>query len=465
MTEINKTNALDELKAQNKRLSDENKVIFDLLKKYRQILLNFHTICVCNQKSNLDFSVKFIEREYKIFTETQDISKLLIDSNKETKSSKKKKKKSTENRVKVEDNSNSGFDNDFDSNFSQDLEKDNRRHEERIPSISSVTFAKKVKSKPKAEKPCNCEECRERFGPEVKRKRPAVTTPKKTPEGNRLYLCPSCDFESTVRKNWKQHIFREHSSGTTGKRFVCTRDGCGKRLGSIEYLRLHAIQVHDWQNKSLKCEECDKTFATSSQLKNHSLVHLPEIDLQCDYCEFKTKRIHSLKQHVQRFHEKRGPTVECDIDGCGKICLDRIAYQAHKRRYHKEKTLSCDWPGCEMIFKHNDSLRNHRFVHLGVRQFVCEKEGCGKAFKTRRTLSAHKQSHIKKYFCSWPECGQRFTYNALLKAHLNKHQNLRPFLCYIDCCPKDFLMKPQLDHHIRTVHKCRPDPTKYVPNQ
>ena len=55
---------LIELKEEIKRLLNENKVIFDLLEKYRNISLSFQNSCLCNQKSNNDFVIQSLENEY-----------------------------------------------------------------------------------------------------------------------------------------------------------------------------------------------------------------------------------------------------------------------------------------------------------------------------------------------------------------------------------------------------------------
>ena len=504
MSQILITDVLDELRVENKRLLEENKSISSLLQKYRQILLNFHTICVCNQKSNLDFSVKSVEKEYKTYTESQT-SRLVIVEPKPTlkKRSEKyqritinKRQKTEQNETTVENNTNSEIKQEFeDAIVSQKLFQQSKQIQKKFVCdyvgcgmrFSCSRYVKEhISSKHMSEKRFQCEECEESFVTRYELMRHnsihlsddkllCKTCNKKfaTTEGlsqhNRnfhskstsLYDCVLCDFQTRHRNGLKQHMLLMHSNEMEKKQFVCPFDECGKRFTTYGYLRIHSIQIHDLKYKSLECEECHKRFANEYQLRNHSLVHTNEAPLQCGYCDFKTKRMHTLRTHTKRLHEHTGPALECDFPDCGKTFRDSTLLKAHQTRYHRERDFVCDWPGCDMSFKLKDGYLSHRQVHLEEREFVCDHESCGKSFKTRKTLNAHKQSHIKKYECSWPECGERFTFKNLLQAHMNKHENVRPFDCYVDDCEKNFLTKTQLDQHIRSVHKHKPDPTKY----
>ena len=64
-------------------------------------------------------------------------------------------------------------------------------------------------------------------------------------------------------------------------------------------------------------------------------------------------------------------------------------------------------------------------------------------------------THTKRYVCSWPECGQRFSEKYLLSAHTNTHLNVRPFKCYINECNKDFTTDIRFKHHLRTIHNIK----------
>ena len=65
MAYIQINDVFDELREEVNRLSKENEIIFRLLEKYRNFLINIQNICICNQNTNYNNLVKSFENEYK----------------------------------------------------------------------------------------------------------------------------------------------------------------------------------------------------------------------------------------------------------------------------------------------------------------------------------------------------------------------------------------------------------------
>ena len=106
-----------------------------------------------------------------------------------------------------------------------------------------------------------------------------------------------------------------------------------------------------------------------------------------------------------------------------------------------------------MTYKSRQLLNDHKRTHLGLREFKCDFEGCAKTFVTGKRLYSHKLQHTKPYVCTWPECGHRYGSNRELKAHMNRHQDVRPFNCPIIGCFHCFHSRPLLNAHLRDVHR------------
>ena len=66
-------------------------------------------------------------------------------------------------------------------------------------------------------------------------------------------------------------------------------------------MQRHAKDVHGLEEKSHKCSHCLKSFPSSQQLTQHSLVHTNIRKYQCKFCDKTFKQLSHVQQH-QRIH-------------------------------------------------------------------------------------------------------------------------------------------------------------------
>ena len=104
--------------------------------------------------------------------------------------------------------------------------------------------------------------------------------------------------------------------------------------------------------KILKCNECDKTFASKSGFDKHIQHHTGQYSYNCNVCQKGFNNKYNFDAHVMA-HEGRG--YACDF--CGKV------------------------------FKTKHGMRYHRSEHTGQYKFHCEK--CGKGFNEKGTHQKH----------------------------------------------------------------------------
>ena len=140
-------------------------------------------------------------------------------------------------------------------------------------------------------------------------------------QANGKYPCDQCDYQSVVRSGVRRHQEAVHlgikhpcnecpkeycnsselkchiKSAHEGVFYQC--DQCNKTFSQHKILLLHE---REHQGIITKCTQCGQNFKNVTALNYH--VHKLHDGLKhvCDMCDFRTNRIHRLKEHKGTIH-------------------------------------------------------------------------------------------------------------------------------------------------------------------
>lgn len=100
---------------------------------------------------------------------------------------------------------------------------------------------------------------------------------------------------------------------------------------SKPHLLIHSQQVHRTNPKPYQCSTCNKCFANSSYLSQHSRIHLGIKPYICPLCHRRFTQLCHLQQHI-RTHTGEKP-YKCQHSGCTKAFSQLSNLQSHLRSH------------------------------------------------------------------------------------------------------------------------------------
>ncbi|XP_052266179.1 gastrula zinc finger protein XlCGF52.1-like isoform X2 [Dreissena polymorpha] len=238
-------------------------------------------------------------------------------------------------------------------------------------------------------------------------------------------------------------------------------------------------------NKSFRCRECDCTFQTENQYVNHKQEHGAGQLFHCNKCDKVYKSKKSLNNHSRSMHTNN--RYQCKI--CGKFFNYSHGLARHEKSHSDIRDYKCSF--CDKAFKNKKDRVNHENnMHTKENQYICHL--CGKTTASPTVYRNHMRKHEGKPIklarsCRY--CGESMTnYTALvrhimklheqedldhkvpllrrcpvcskvfpqrsIKIHEDSHVGIKRFTC--NCCQRRFSCAPNLQAHLRTVHRDTP---------
>ena len=203
--------------------------------------------------------------------------------------------------------------------------------------------------------------------------------------------------------------------------------------------------------RDLFCFQCSLQFGEKSVYDLHqSLVHgIKDLGKSGD-SEVKFEILQSSNElFLSRDHEEGNKSLKCN--DCGKTFSQKGDLNRHIRSVHEgKKPFKCNI--CGTAFPYTHSLNRHlRSVHEGKKPFKCNV--CGAKFFQNDQLKVHIESvHEGKKPFKCNDCGKAFSQKSGLKQHIESvHEGKNPFICSI--CDAGFSRKGSMNGHIDSVHK------------
>ncbi|XP_074424352.1 zinc finger protein 462-like isoform X1 [Larus michahellis] len=272
--------------------------------------------------------------------------------------------------------------------------------------------------------------------------------------GEHAYKCSSCTFSTMTISQLKEHSLRVH-----GKALTLPRSRVVSLSASLGYhtskKHTSAEEVED-SNDSSYSEPPDvqqqlNHYQSAALAMNSNISRIPlsgsaagvektETILNCEFCEFSSGYIQSIRRH---YRDKHGGKKLFKCKDCSFYTGFKSAFTMHVEAGHSAvpeegpKDLRC--PLCLYHTKYKCNMIDHIVLHREER--IVPIEVC------RSKLSKYLQGIV--FRCD--KCTFTCSSDESLQQHIEKHNELKPYKCQL--CYYETKHTEELDAHLRDEHK------------
>ncbi|XP_070598499.1 zinc finger protein 462 isoform X17 [Erythrolamprus reginae] len=260
------------------------------------------------------------------------------------------------------------------------------------------------------------------------------------------YSCQYCSFVSAFRHNLDRHMQAHHGHH---KPFRCKL--CPFKSSYNSRLKTHLLKVHadsSYSEPPDVQQQLNHYQSAALARNNNNISPVPlsggdqkaEAILNCEFCEFTSGYIQSIRRH---YRDKHGGKKLFKCKDCSFYTGFKSAFTMHVEAGHSAvpeegpKDLHC--PLCLYHTKYKRNMIDHIVLHREER--VVPIEVC------RSKLSKYLQGIV--FRCD--KCTFTCSSDESLQQHIEKHNELRPYKCQL--CYYETKHTDELDAHLRDEHK------------
>nr|XP_034953120.1 zinc finger protein 462 isoform X4 [Zootoca vivipara] len=260
------------------------------------------------------------------------------------------------------------------------------------------------------------------------------------------YSCQYCSFVSAFRHNLDRHMQAHHGHH---KPFRCKL--CPFKSSYNSRLKTHLLKAHadsSYSEPPDVQQQLNHYQSAALARNNNNISPVPlsgadqkaEAVLNCEFCEFSSGYIQSIRRH---YRDKHGGKKLFKCKDCSFYTGFKSAFTMHVEAGHSAvpeegpKDLRC--PLCLYHTKYKRNMIDHIVLHREER--VVPIEVC------RSKLSKYLQGIV--FRCD--KCTFTCSSDESLQQHIEKHNELRPYKCQL--CYYETKHTDELDAHLRDEHK------------
>lgn len=177
-----------------------------------------------------------------------------------------------------------------------------------------------------------------------------------------------------------------------------------------------------------ECDLCGQIYLTKSNLLNHLQRHLGIKTIRCGDCDATFAWHRQLHTHRLRCHTS-GPLQQfkCEYANCTKSYLMKNVLRDHVRIAHlgrKKNVKKYVCETCGVLKNSTAALKSHMHLHQdpSIWPFPCGS--CSARFRSKLAMKYHyDRRHLKIRNVPCTECDARFVTNGELRQHMISHKD------------------------------------------
>ncbi|KAM9338002.1 zinc finger protein 462 [Symphorus nematophorus] len=268
------------------------------------------------------------------------------------------------------------------------------------------------------------------------------------------YKCLSCPFSSMTISQLKEHSLRDHGEALTLPKLRAATQAAHATLrpsrlpSNTEQTPLAPDDPSYLEPADVRQQLSHYQLASRSQMSSGSTPGgstvadtRPDGVLTCEFCEFSSGYMQSLRRHYRDRHggKKLFKCKDCSFFTCYKNTFTMHVEAGHNSNAPDDlpKDLRC--PLCLYHTKNKSNMIDHIVLH--------REERVGPLEVSRSKLSRHLQGLV--FRCH--KCTFTCSSDQALQLHLQKHAEIKPYQCQL--CYYDSSRRSQLEEHLRLEHK------------